>query len=169
MSTKKELAAVRDQNKELRRTLSKLAPSLDARAPDRVWKLLGQYAEHFQYLASMTTPYQSRSVATMNHTRSQADRPPFNGTHLTDRKRDRTIWHNGRAFEREADRLYRQLQGLLDQSAAWVRGIDLLPQPVSTSRRDRCECGELQAISWSWCPHCGRANLAAAVGQEGTP
>lgn len=159
MSTKKELDEQRAQNKELRQTLAKLAPSLNKNTPDRVWKLLAQYAEHFRYLASMSSPLQSRSVGTMSRNSRGDDRPVGTGTRLSERRGDRTIWHNGRPFEKEADRLYTQLQGLLDQSAAWVRGIDLLPTPAQQSRRPRCQCGEVLAITWGWCPHCGRPRM----------
>lgn len=158
MSTKKELAEVRDQNKELRRTLARLAPSGESKAPDRVWKLLAQYADHFRYLASMSSPLQSRSVGVMTRHGSHKE-PVGAGTWTSNHRGDRSIQHGGRPFEQEANRLYRQLQGLLSQSDAWVKGHDLLPTPAPSSLRPRCQCGELQAISWRWCPHCGRERI----------
>lgn len=152
-STKRQLTDANAENRELRRLLARLVPSSDHRSRDRVWRLLGQYADHFTYLNEMSTPLTARKLD--RSPSRDADKPVMAGVRLSEREGSREVYHGGRPFEREADRLYRRMQTMLDQSAAWVRGIDLDPERVPSARRPRCECGELVAIAFKWCPWCG--------------
>lgn len=169
MSTKKELNEAKAEITELRRLFRRIYPSGDHRSPDRFWQLIRRLAEHAQWLEDLSTPMTARPTAvasTVNVDQEaspgtggggrSANQPLLPGVYLLDRPGDRNLYHQGRQYQTELDRIYRQMKAILDRSADWLRGLDLDPEQLPTTMRPRCECGEIMATAWRFCPYCQR-------------
>lgn len=170
MSTKRELNMAKAEITELRRLYRRVFPSGNRESPDRMWKLIRRLADHIADLNELSDPIPSRPVATsasvnidqdggsaLSSTSPSAERPLFPGVWLAPEGRggDRNLYHRGRAYQKEVERLGDQLEALISQSADWLRGLDMDPVDLPPSKRDRCECGELMATIWRLCPYCG--------------
>lgn len=62
-----------------------------------------------------------------------ANQPLFPGVYLVDGHRNRNLYHQGREYQQELDRIYRQMKAILDRSADWLRGLDLAPEHLAAS------------------------------------
>lgn len=173
MSTKKELAAAKAENTELRRMLSRIFPSGDRRAPHALWKAVRRLSDHARWLDWLSDPTPSQPTATshavnVDHEEAtgvgsggkSANQPILPGIRLADRAGDRNLYHSGYEADAELKRLTKTIEQLIDQSADWLRGLDRDSIQLPAKRRPRCdECDEVMATVWRYCPYCATARL----------
>lgn len=166
--SKKEINAAKAEITELRRLFRRIYPSGNRKYPDRFWEQIRRLSEHVQWLEDLSTPLPARATAVSNTVNvdleeaaggkglggRSAQQPVFPGVRLIERDGDRNLYHHGREYQTEIDQIYRKIKAILDQSADWLRGLDLDPEDIPTTRRPRCGCGELLATTWRYCPYC---------------
>ena len=166
--SRRELNEAKAEITELRRFLARMFPSGDRRSPHRFWEAVRRLSVYVRELEELSTPLGGRPVASSTVINvdleassgagtggPSAEQPLFPGIRLIDREGDRNLYHQGREYQQELDRIYSQIERIIGQSATWLRGLDLDPEDIPTHRRPRCPiCSEILATTWRFCPYC---------------
>lgn len=170
-SLREQVLELRSERDRYQQALRRLVPGFKGGRPDGGWEALVRLFDHLAELRWMAEPTRA---AAYGFASGSADSAVYPGVTLADDGADidhpdgdgksnvgsRELFHGGKPFEEQLQRVLSQLVRVVENSEAWMKGD---PPPARSRdervkvRRPRCRhCNAEMGLVWRYCANCGR-------------